>query len=345
MSQVKVNETYLYNIGNAIRNKTGSSTTYKPSEMAQAISDIDTGYPEPTGSVTITENGTVDVKDKAFAIVNVSNSYDSGDEGKVVSGGALVAQTSRSVTENGTYDTTLNNETFVNVPGGVSPSGTLSISANGTYDVTNYASANVNVSGSGNATFSTGAPNSVSGYDDGDYFYQRVATSLVFDRRSTSWRNASSTYSTGQKIRCVTACSVVGFLVWSRRNTVYLHLSTTDGTDLASATMTDAESNAWNIVYLDTPVQLSAGTEYVVWYSNNGAGAYIETSSKTPADNRFEYIDSVYASGNNNFPSTSIPANLYPVDLLAIDEASNPAVVRQWVMQNGAWEEINPMTT
>ena len=40
------------------------------------------------------------------------------DEGKVVSNGSLVAQTSLAVTENGTYDTTLNNEVSVSVAGG-----------------------------------------------------------------------------------------------------------------------------------------------------------------------------------------------------------------------------------
>lgn len=123
MSQVKVNETYLYNIGDAIRNKTGSLTIYKPSEMAQAIRGIDTsGYPEPTGTINITQNGTTNVKDYASASVNVPNSYGSSDEGKVVSSGALVAQTSQNITTNGTYDTTAKNQVVVNVSGGTLPS-------------------------------------------------------------------------------------------------------------------------------------------------------------------------------------------------------------------------------
>ncbi len=52
--------------------------------------------------------------------VAVPNSYSASDEGKVVSNGALVAQTARAsqITQNGTYDTTLNNEVTVNVSGG-----------------------------------------------------------------------------------------------------------------------------------------------------------------------------------------------------------------------------------
>lgn len=48
--------------------------------------------------------------------VDVPNSYAAGDEGKVVSNGALVAQGSATYTSNGTYDTTLVNEVEVDVP-------------------------------------------------------------------------------------------------------------------------------------------------------------------------------------------------------------------------------------
>ena len=42
MSKVLVTESYLTDIGNAIRSKNGSTTKYKPSEMADAINDITT---------------------------------------------------------------------------------------------------------------------------------------------------------------------------------------------------------------------------------------------------------------------------------------------------------------
>lgn len=115
MAKVLVTEQYLDNIADAIREKNGSSETYTPAQMAGAINTL---YPEPSGSISITQNGTVDVKSKANANVNVPNSYVAADEGKVVSSGALVEQTSRNVTMNGTYDTTENNEVVVNVSGG-----------------------------------------------------------------------------------------------------------------------------------------------------------------------------------------------------------------------------------
>src|SRR5574344_50312 len=50
MSKVMITDTYLTNIANAIRNKNSSTTTYKPSEMATAITNL------PSGSVSIPPN-------------------------------------------------------------------------------------------------------------------------------------------------------------------------------------------------------------------------------------------------------------------------------------------------
>lgn len=87
MGKALITEQYLTNIGNAIRARNGSSIAYKVSDMAQAVA-------------------------------NLPNQYSAGDEGKVVSSGALVGQSTRNVTENGSYDTTLNNEVVVSVSGG-----------------------------------------------------------------------------------------------------------------------------------------------------------------------------------------------------------------------------------
>lgn len=142
---------------------------YLPSAGKDGISkvtvNVDEGYPEPTGTITITENGLTDVKDYEDANVNVPNSYTAADEGKVVSSGALVAQTSTTKTSNGTYDTTTNDEVVIDVPntyaasdeGKVVSSGALvaqtstTVTQNGTYDTTENDEVVVNVSGGGSA--------------------------------------------------------------------------------------------------------------------------------------------------------------------------------------------------
>lgn len=88
---------------------------YDVTEYASADVDVQGGI-TPTGTKSITANGTgIDVYSYQYADVAVPNSYTSSDEGKVVSNGALVAQTSQTITENGTYDTTLINSVTVNI--------------------------------------------------------------------------------------------------------------------------------------------------------------------------------------------------------------------------------------
>lgn len=157
--------------GTKIINITSNGTT-SHNVKAYATAQIITNVPNPsTGTKQISQNGTHDVTDFASAQVDVPNSYGSSDEGKVVSGGALVAQTSRSVTSNGTIDTTLNREVNVNVSNSYSSSdegkvvdnGALvaqtsqSITENGTYDTTTKNSVNVavpqGITPSGSQTF------------------------------------------------------------------------------------------------------------------------------------------------------------------------------------------------
>ena len=75
---------------------------------------------------TIVENGQYNAADDdadgySSVNVNVPNTYELSDEGKVVSNGNLVEQTEITVTENGTIDTTFNNSVIVDVPSGPAP--------------------------------------------------------------------------------------------------------------------------------------------------------------------------------------------------------------------------------
>lgn len=103
---------------------TGQSKT----DLTSVVQDLVDGYGQGGGGVTVeplsvTENRTYTAPSgKAYSpiSVNVPNTYSASDEGKVVDNGALVAQTSDTVTANDTYDTTLINSLTVNVSGGSS---------------------------------------------------------------------------------------------------------------------------------------------------------------------------------------------------------------------------------
>lgn len=75
------------------------------------------------GTKSISANGTYNASSDNLdgysqVTVAVPNSYSSSDEGKVVSSGALVSQTSSSTSTNGTVDTTTINSLTVSVPTG-----------------------------------------------------------------------------------------------------------------------------------------------------------------------------------------------------------------------------------
>lgn len=128
----------------------------KPVELEVLMTTAAAPGPAPVLiNKTITENGvyaaSADGADGYRQVTaEVPNTYTASDEGKVVENGALEPQTAKTITANGTYDTTKNNSVTAAVPntysaadeGKVVDNGALvsqtakTITANGTYDTT-----------------------------------------------------------------------------------------------------------------------------------------------------------------------------------------------------------------
>lgn len=129
----------------------------------------------------------------AADITSITNQYSLSDEGKVVSGGALIAQTSTTATTNGTIDTTTNNEVVVNVSnsytqadeGKVVSNGALvtqtayptTITENGTYDTTTNNSVTVEISG---GSVQTGSLNSIT-VRNSSFTNSQTCTTFLFN--------------------------------------------------------------------------------------------------------------------------------------------------------------------
>lgn len=168
-------------------------------------------------SLSVTANGTYTAPTgKAYSPVEVDvpNSYTSADEGKVVDDGALTAQTSLTVTENDTYDTTLVNSVTVNVGGGGGASNIVTGTFKGT---TTGAAMDVNIPYTGNGypiavlicvTGGSYAVGSTSGTNEYKWhsLIQRYAIGEFVITKSRSATTPTYNSKTAQENYAVTAC-------------------------------------------------------------------------------------------------------------------------------------------
>lgn len=105
MAKVAITQDYLQDIADAIRTKTGLSSTYYPSEMAQAILSISgSGGITPTGTINITTNGTHNVTQYASANVQVPTSASPSLQSKSVTIIPSLSTQEQTVSADSGYD-------------------------------------------------------------------------------------------------------------------------------------------------------------------------------------------------------------------------------------------------
>lgn len=254
---------------------------------------------------------------KVASITGIS----SEDEGKVVQNGVLVAQTSRSVTENGTYDTTTNDELTIDVAASVGP------------------------------LVGTDAPDPAVG-ENGDYYYRRAnagEAAYSINHKNASW---SSALTIGVKIEPAYDLDVVGALVYNNtaNYSVWVGIVDADTEQLvASVGNVSTPTIGWNKVYFGSKVTLQEGKSYYLVKSPEGGGASNDYNSingymrdherygpfiyhlSYKADARYANTGLAAAAGNQMY---------YGVIPLLYAGETPYVVTEQYVKSSGEWVRV-----
>jgi hypothetical protein len=254
---------------------------------------------------------------KVASITGIS----SEDEGKVVQNGALVAQTSRSITENGTYDTTTNDEVAINV------------------------------SASGGPIMGTDEPDPSIG-SDGDYYYKMVtAGDDAFTVGNSSYATKAKTC--GATLMPLDDVSIIGVDILAKApsgNTkfalAWVRVLDASGNVLFAEDVAPVTDGQYTKVYFDSPIQLEAGKEYKFLFSDAG-----ETSRQDPflsvavgnTYGRFQLRMSLYDNlkfKNLNAVSGYNSSSMGPI-IPVLYDGNNPQVVqKQYRKSSGSWVQI-----
>lgn len=316
---------------------------------------------EPTGTINITENELhLDIKQYAFADVMVPNTYTVEDQGKVVYGDDLIGQTTRNITENGTYDTTINNQTVVDVDnsytaadeGKVVSDGSLvsqtsrTVTENGEYDTTLNNEVIVNIpSGQFVALdtqydtehiyFGGGNPSNDIGVN-GDYYYQRMKETQAFPVSMDS--NTTGQTVAGFEFFTNSVCKVVALsALMSGQAVVNIALYDTSGNVLASVNnVTIPSSNKWYRFVLDNPVTLQANTNYIVMVEkvSGGGGIRYQQGTITPATDLLTFVRGRYGTPPGNQES----GTRYSADVCV--ESGEYKIFNSYIKESGSWNNI-----
>lgn len=254
--------------------------------LKQAVDRV-TAAKTAIGAAITAKGGTVaagdGLEDFAADIGTITNQYTAGDDGKVVSSGALIAQTAypTTITENGTYDTTLNNSVMVDVSSGGQ------IEQKTWTGLTNFDGSSV--------------------WTDGEnIYYSSSTTQYVLDKSTSNWTTKTWTGLT----------NFYGSYVWTDGENIYYSNNTTQKvlnnstwsnktwSGITSINGTNVWSDGENIYYSNGSAQYVLNKTTSTWTTKswlgltNFIGEYVWSDGENI---HYTYLSSAGSSSTSNY--------------------------------------------
>lgn len=181
----------------------------------------------------------------------------------------------------------------------------------------------------------TGEPSQDVG-SDGNYYYKRYLKNFEYGC-TTNPSNSSSTSMSGYEFKTVNAISVKGLRGYSRTSgTGKLFLAAVDGTVLGQIDGVQFAAGGWTEAYFETPIQLSADTNYIVMVRRSQGALSYQTKSQATVNANITAIAGRYDA----LPGSVDSSNLYGADILIEKNPGVYLVDKQYIKQSGSWVQI-----
>lgn len=213
----------------------------------------------------------------------------------------------------------------------------LTVTVNGTYTPSGttlgYGPVTVDVQGGGNAYANTVPPTAVVG-QDGDYYFELNNTPFINGLQSEPNLNAN-TGTAGWEFTANENLTILGARGYARSSyTATIKLANSSGTVLAEKSVSLVD-NTWVSVTFDTPVTLTAGSNYIIMLFGNSSTLRYQTNPTVAS--QITYVRGRYGS----LPGTSENGTAYSVDIVIQGNQNPPYPLKtQYYKTGGLWVTV-----
>ena len=188
--------------------------------------------------------------------------------------------------------------------------------------------------GSSDSYFGITAPTSDIG-NDGEYYYIRNSGE---NGHSLEMTGSSGQTRAGWEFYPNEEISIIGFRGKTQYTTTgALLLATTDGTIVAQIDNVQFTANTWVEAYLQQPVTLSVGTNYIVQIVSNSGGVYYSQSLQS---SDFSEALTFVRGRYGGTPGTAEGGTAYSSDIIIRTDNVPEKVRIQYYKENGSWVQI-----